>query len=170
MITRINDTFFDDLSQKASLSARKRSHHNFHKRHGEPVQRLCIALDRGTYVRPHKHPEANKWELLLVLRGAVEMLVFSQSGEVLTRLHLSHDGPERGVEILSNTWHTVFPLKDSTVVMEVKEGPYTPVTPGSFAAWAPEEGSEEVAAFLDCGRLGPGLGIGTGRLHRLLNI
>lgn len=153
MLKRINDAFFADLSRKASQSARKRSHHNFHKRHGEPVQRLCIALDRGTYVRPHKHPEANKWELLLVLKGALEMLIFNHAGEVLTRLYLSSDGPDRGVEIPANTWHTVFPLEDGSVIIEVKEGPYTPLTPDRFAGWAPEEGSEEVAAFLDWARL-----------------
>ncbi|MDH4099604.1 MAG: WbuC family cupin fold metalloprotein [Nitrospirota bacterium] len=157
MIRRINDAFFDELAQKASQSPRKRSHHNFHKQHGEPVQRLCIALDRGTYVRPHKHPEANKWELMLVLRGAVELLIFSRSGEVLSRLHLSSDGPERGVEIRNNTWHTVFPLEDGSVIIEAKEGPYAPVSPDSFAHWAPEEGSDEVAAFLEwAGRAKPG--------------
>jgi hypothetical protein len=35
------------------------------------------------------------------------------------------------------------------VIFEVKEGPYTPVTAADLAAWAPEEGTPEAAAFVE---------------------
>ncbi|HIC0138358.1 TPA: WbuC family cupin fold metalloprotein, partial [Enterobacter hormaechei] len=50
---------FNDLrkqSAQAANSPRLRAHHNFHPELSDPVQRLAIAMEPGTYVRPHRHP------------------------------------------------------------------------------------------------------------------
>jgi len=51
----LDDELFNDLLIKAELSDRKRSHHCLHTEHEDPVQRMCIALKKGIYVRPHFH-------------------------------------------------------------------------------------------------------------------
>ena len=145
---KLDDEFFQQLILEASKSPRKRSHYNLHKELNEPVQRLCIALKKGTYVRPHHHPKSNKWELMLALRGSVALLVFDKDGVILERLLLNQNDSLSGIELKPNTWHTVFPLTDDAVILEIKEGPYTPTEESDFAPWAPEEGDNEVMQFL----------------------
>ncbi|MGA8322255.1 MAG: WbuC family cupin fold metalloprotein [Xanthobacteraceae bacterium] len=46
-----------ELLGKAASSERKRAHLLLHGGHHDPVQRMVIALEPGTYVRPHRHSE-----------------------------------------------------------------------------------------------------------------
>ena len=39
-------------------------------------------MEPATYVRPHRHPEAGKWELFTVLRGSLVALTFDDEGRV----------------------------------------------------------------------------------------
>ena len=54
-------------SQQAQQSPRQRANCNLHPQLDDPIQRLAIAMEPGTYVRPHRHPHT--WELLYPLRG-----------------------------------------------------------------------------------------------------
>ena len=148
MNIKLDDSFCEQLLLQASESPRRRSHYNLHKELNEPVQRLCIALKKGTYVRPHHHPKSNKWELMLALRGTVSLIIFNNEGTILEKLSLSHGDTLSGIEMKPNTWHTVFPLTDDAVILEVKEGPFTPTQKSDFASWAPVEGEEQVITFL----------------------
>lgn len=42
-------------SEAAATSPRLRAHRNFHPELSDPVQRLAIAMEPGTYIRPHRH-------------------------------------------------------------------------------------------------------------------
>ena len=148
MNLKLDEKLFDQLLLHANESQRKRSHRNIHSELDEPVQRLCIGLKKGTYVRPHYHPKTNKWELLLVLKGSVGLVIFDEDGKIIERLSLNIGGSICGIEIEPNTWHTVFPLTDEAVIMEVKEGPFTPTEKNEFASWAPAEGEIGVKDFL----------------------
>lgn len=148
MNIKLDDSFFQKLLSEASLSPRKRSHFNLHKELDESVQRLCIALKKGTYVRPHYHPKNNKWELILALRGAVVLLIFDSAGVIIDRLKLRQGESLTGIELEPGTWHTLFPLDDEAVILEIKEGPYTPTELSDFASWAPAEGEINVSEFL----------------------
>ena len=145
---KLDNQFFQKLLNEAESSPRKRSHFNLHKELSEPVQRLCIALKKGTYVRPHHHPKNNKWELMLALKGSVALLIFDEQGTLLERLLLNTNDSINGIELQPNTWHTVFPVSDDAVILEIKEGPYTPTKSSDFAQWAPCEGDDEVSDFL----------------------
>ena len=146
---KLDNTLFDDLIQQAKQSPRKRSHFNLHQSLEEPVQRLCIGLVKGTYVRPHYHPQANKWELLMCLQGTVGLVIFDREGQILDRYTLGPNETISATESEANTWHTVYPISDEAIIFEVKEGPYTPTEPSDFAAWSPPEGDTAVTDFLD---------------------
>jgi cupin fold WbuC family metalloprotein len=146
-LTALDDRFFEPLLAEAVLSPRKRAHRNLHADFNEPVQRTCIALAAGTYVRPHTHLQATKRELILSLRGRTAVLIFDAQGVVTERLTLNADQVS-GIEIPPGVWHTVFPLTDTAVILEVKQGPYIPSDPVCFAEWAPAEGDAAVAEFL----------------------
>lgn len=137
---RIDQTLLAILSAQAAASPRLRAHHNLHPQLDDKVQRLCIAMEPCTYVRPHRHMQPETWEILLILSGAVALLIFDESGRVLERVELAAGGEVTAVEIPANTWHAVASLKAGTVVFEVKQGPYAPITEANYAPWSPADG------------------------------
>jgi cupin fold WbuC family metalloprotein len=143
----IDDALLHGLSERAAGTARRRVNHNLHPALGDPVQRLCNAFEPGTYVRPHRHTQAGRWELFLALIGRAAVLVFDGDGRVQRRVVLDAGGPVRGVELSAGTWHTVVSLDPGTVLFEVKPGPYEALTDKDFAPWAPAEGEAAAARF-----------------------
>jgi len=145
----IDTLLLNSLSDKAKDSTRKRAHHNLHLELGDPVQRLCIAMEPDTYVRPHRHSDPETWEILMILRGSAVILFFNEKGKILDRVILSADGKTRAVEFPANTWHAPVSLETNTVVFEVKQGPYAPLAETNLAAWAPSEGNPAMVRFLE---------------------
>ncbi|ERE20324.1 WbuC family cupin fold metalloprotein [Pseudogulbenkiania ferrooxidans] len=135
-----------DLSAKAACAPRLRAHHNIHTELDDVVQRLAIAMEPDTYVRPHRHPGSP--ELLIMLSGALDWIEFDASGETVVARHRLGDGGARAFEMPAGTWHSVVSLEPGSVVFEVKRGPYQPLPESDQAAWAPTEGDARVADML----------------------
>jgi len=142
---RIDSALLDSLAEKATAPPRYRAHFNLHPELNDPVQRLCIAMEPATYVRPHRHSDPETWELLTILRGSLALTVFDERGTVIDRVVLNAGGPVTAVEFQQNTWHAPASLEPGTVVLEVKQGPYKPIEEQNSAAWAPAEGSPGAA-------------------------
>jgi cupin fold WbuC family metalloprotein len=138
LMKNVSSDLMDQWLIEAAQSPRKRSHYNYHPSLDDPVQRLCIALCKGTYVRPHRHPQDDRWELIIALRGRTAMVTFDDAGKPQDK-HLLCPLSLPAVECPPNTWHTLYPLDDESVIMEIKQGPYLPNQPEYFATWAPEE-------------------------------
>jgi len=128
------------LFAEAAKSPRKRSHLLLHEGHHDQVQRLLIAAQPGTYVRPHQHTK--QWEMLTLLRGRVEVLIFDEQTILTRRMVLDSSSPV--AQIAQSAWHGCLIKAPDTIVLEVKPGPYQP---NEFAPWAPEEGTAEAAAL-----------------------
>ncbi|MFK5950674.1 MAG: WbuC family cupin fold metalloprotein [Methylococcales bacterium] len=146
---KIDNKLFERLLSEAESSPRKRAHYNIHQNYSEPVQRLCIALKKGTYVRPHFHADVNSWEMIMAIKGEVTILIFNSSGHINERIELSPNTGNIGIELQPNTWHMVFPSGSEAVIFEVKEGPFTAKKKCDFASWSPEEGNNDVQGFLN---------------------
>jgi len=144
----IGAEFFSELEKQAAAAPRKRAHHNLHQSLDEAIHRLCIAADPATYIRPHRHARAGGWELLVILKGAADVLVFDNDGVLKARVELSAAGATRAIEIDENTFHGFIPQAQGSIVLEVKQGPYVPTPEKDFAPWAPAEGSADAARFL----------------------
>jgi len=129
------------LADAAAASARRRSHILLHADHQDQVQRLLIALEPDSYVRPHVHSE--QWEMIVLLRGRLDLLIFTPQAELTQRLAMSAASPV--VQIPRGTWHGGVALESQTLVMEVKPGPYRP---NEFADWGPEEGEAASGTFV----------------------
>jgi len=144
----LDDCLLDELVAKAKASTRLRANHNVHASLDEPVQRLFIAIEPGSYVQPHRHPEQGKWEFFMLVRGRLAALLFDDQGKLLRREELSPAGPVYGFEIPPNSWHCVVALEPGSVFFEVKHGPYTPLSDKDFAGWAPREGDPGCGGFV----------------------
>lgn len=138
---QLTDSSLDTLSQQARLSPRLRANHNLHEDLNDPVQRLAIAMEPDTYVRPHRH--AQTWELLAALRGRFVVLLFDDAGVVTERIVLGEEC--RVIEFPANTWHAVLSLDSGGVIFEVKHGPYAPLTEKDFAPWGKAGEGDEAA-------------------------
>lgn len=130
------------LTDQAAVAPRGRAHLLLHGGPTDQVQRLVIAAQPGTYVRPHRH--SHQWEMLILQSGCADILMVSGAGEVLRRIRLDRDAPV--IEIPMAEWHTCVVRAPDTVIMEIKPGPYQP---NEFADWAPEEASDRAAEFVE---------------------
>lgn len=128
------------LCREAAAAPRGRAHQLWHVDHGDPVQRLAMALQPGTYVRPHRHAEPPKWEALFLVQGHVALLTFDDEGTVQGRVELSHADGSIVIETSAGTWHSLVALEPDSVLFEFKQGPFAP---SEFAEWAPAEGSAD---------------------------
>jgi cupin fold WbuC family metalloprotein len=143
----VDHNLFSELSKNALISPRKRTHFNLHEELSDPIQRLIVAIEPGSYIRPHRHPEPDKWESFFVFSGSAVMLVFSEQGKIVERAELINGGPVVCAEIPPGVWHTLAATSPGTVLMELKPGPYSPLSEENFASWAPAENSGTCSQF-----------------------
>lgn len=154
MEKRIHASQFRDLTSAASKAERGRAHLNTHDSLDADVQRLFIATSRDTYIRPHRHSEAHKWEFFVLIEGRMDLLIFDDAGTIVERCPLSPTDT-RAVEIPPGQWHSYVCYQSGTLALEVKQGAYTPSDDNDLAPWAPEESSARSESFLGWMRTAP---------------
>ena len=138
---QITPTMLHSLSQQAQESPRRRANLNLHGELSDPIQRLAIAMEPDTYVRPHRHPHT--WELLYPLNGRFVVLHFDDAGVVTARSVLGEEAAV--IETPAGGWHAVLSLDAGGVIFEVKHGPYRPIADADYAPWSPAAESTDTA-------------------------
>jgi len=144
----VTSAILTELSTTATGARRRRANHNLHPQLDDPIQRLLNAVEPSTYVRPHRHAAPPRWEAFVALTGRAAVLLLDDEGTVTARAEIAPGGPVLVVEIEAGTWHSLVSLVSGTVLLEVKPGPYVPVTDKDFAAWAPAEGAPGAAGLV----------------------
>ena len=149
---QLTDTMLNVLSQQAQQSPRRRANLNLHQDLSDPIQRLAIAMEPDTLVRPHRHPHT--WEMLYPVRGRFVVLHFDDTGSVIDRAVLGADC--RVVETPSGMWHAVLSLDSGGIIFEVKHGPYTLIAEPDFAPWsaADDTAAAQLNAWYAAARVG----------------
>jgi len=141
---QITASQLDHLAQAAQASPRRRANLNVHQALSDPIQRLAIAMEPDTVIRPHRHPQT--WELLYALRGRFVVLLFDDAGKVIQRTILGEDAFV--VETPVGQWHAVLSLDEGGVIFEVKHGPYQPIAEADFSSWGLCDEELHTAALL----------------------
>lgn len=145
----INEQLLNETAERAKQSPRLRMNYNFHEELDDPVNRLINAMEPGTYLRPHRHLNPDKDEVFLLLRGKVAVFIFDEKGNIIEKLVLDPKAGVYGAEIKAGIWHGLLVLESGSVIYEVKQGPFAPLSPENFAPWSPEpEDTEGVGEFL----------------------
>jgi cupin fold WbuC family metalloprotein len=151
----INAETVANLISRAAASPRKRMNFNLHTELSDPVNRFLNAGLAGTYVRPHRH-QIDKWELVGVLQGSFDVVLFAPNGVIKNRFKLGL-GDINLAEIPGGDWHSIVFRAPAAVVLEVKPGPYEPQLDKEFAEWAPAENDPAAGLFVSwLERAGPG--------------
>lgn len=144
---RIDINLINTTSEKAKVSPRLRTNHNFHQAVDDPLNRMLNAMEPGTYVQPHKHENPDKREAFLILRGKILVISFDEWGNVVDYVTLNPETGNFGLEIPPRTYHTLICLEPGSVLYELKDGPYNAHNDKVFATWAPTEGSAEADGY-----------------------
>lgn len=118
----IDDKILDDLSAQAKASPRLRMNYNFHHSLDELCHRMLNALEPGTEVPIHHHPD--KDETFVILRGKIRVTTFNDDGSVVDSVVLCQDDGIFGVDIPKNVWHTLEALEPNSCIFECKQGPF----------------------------------------------
>ncbi|ELY3469134.1 WbuC family cupin fold metalloprotein [Cronobacter universalis] len=131
----IETSQLDLLFEQAKSSERLRSHLLLHHSHQDKVQRLLIAMVRGSYVEPHYHELPQQWEMFTILQGQIQVTLFNSKGEILTRFLAGEGTGVSIVELSPGDIHSVECVSEKAIMMEVKEGPFDPAYAKAFPHW-----------------------------------
>lgn len=132
----IDNLLMEKLFVEASKSERKRSHLLLHGGHHEKVQRLIIALLKGSYVEPHYHELPHQWEMFIVTEGCVQVTLYTNEGTIHSSFQV---GPQTGksiVEFAPGDIHSVECMSNRAVMVEIKEGPFDPNFAKTTPLWS----------------------------------
>lgn len=121
----ISNQIIDNLIAEAKASPRLRKNYNLHASTSDSVQRMFNAMEPGTIVPIHRHKSVN--ETMILLRGKMKVIEYDENYSPTSTI-LDINSGNIGVHIKSCVWHTVEVLEKGTVVFEVKEGPYQPLS------------------------------------------
>lgn len=122
----IDDKLLDEVAAKAKASERLRMNYNLHETLDAKAQRLLNALEPGTVLPIHRHPHTA--ETYMLLRGRIDVMFYDDTRREIQRFELDPRRGNYGVQIPKGQWHTLV-VHESSVIFEVKDGPYTPLTP-----------------------------------------
>lgn len=122
----IDNTLLDQVTQQAKMSPRLRMNYNLHDSLDSKAQRLFNALEPGTELPVHRHLHTS--ETYIVVRGRMNVLFYNDDKQLMEGCELDPQRGFYGVQIPAGQWHTLEVLESGTVIFEVKDGPYTPLT------------------------------------------
>lgn len=126
----INDDLLKKVSKQAKESERLRMNYNLHDSLDAPVQKLLNALEPGTELAIHRHKETA--ETYLLLKGEIKVVFFDDKKKITDEFILNPEKGNYGIDIPVGQWHTIEVLETGSVIFEVKEGPYKPITEGDI--------------------------------------
>jgi len=137
------------VTEQARLSPRLRKNHNIHPADDSRCHRLLNAVEPLSYICPHRHLDPEKDEAFILMSGRLGVITFTETGEVLEAVILSHQSGNLAADVPHGVYHTAVSLEPGTVFYETKAGPYLPLTEAEKAAWAPGENDAEAPLFLE---------------------
>lgn len=141
----ISSDAIERLKNMALAAPLKRARICLHGSHEDAVQEMVIALHRDTYIRPHRHQ--NGTESFHMIEGAVLVVFFEETGDVLKTLRLEADIRATFLYRLSASfWHAVIPLTEFAVFHEVAKGPFGL---SEYPAWEPANEPGAIQQFKD---------------------
>lgn len=123
----IDESLLDSVSAQAKASPRLRMNFNFHQSLDDKCHRMLNAIEPGSVLPIHRHQKTS--ETVVCLRGRLVWEFYDELERRCTeRIELSPNGPIVALNIPIGQWHTVQALESGSVILEVKDGPYEPIS------------------------------------------
>ena len=123
----ITQALLDNLTEQAKASPRLRMNLDLRNSAEDQSQRMLNAIEPGSSLPIHRHQKT--FETVVCLRGRLVEEYYDELERRCTEaIELSPNGPVVALNIPAGQWHTVRSLESGTVIMEVKDGPYEPIS------------------------------------------
>ena len=124
---KITQAILDELTAKAKESPRLRMNLDLRDSAEDSSQRMLNAIEPGSPLPIHRHQ--NTSETVICLRGRLVEEFYDDLERTCTeRIELSPCGPVVALNIPAGQWHTVQALESGTVILEMKNGKYEPIS------------------------------------------
>ena len=125
---KITQAILDKLTAEAKASPRWRMNLDLRDSEDDQSQRMLNAIEPGSEVPIHRHQKTS--ETVVCLRGRLIEEYYDDLERICTEaIELTPNGPVVALNIPAGQWHTVRALESGTVILEVKDGPYEPLSP-----------------------------------------
>ena len=127
MDMKITQTILDELTAKAKESPRLRMNLDLRDSAEDTSQRMLNAIEPGSPLPIHRHQKTS--ETVVCIRGRLVEEFYDDLERICTeRIELSPNGPVVALNIPAGQWHTVQSLESGTVILEMKNGKYEPIS------------------------------------------
>ena len=124
---KITQALLDELTAKAKESPRLRMNLDLRDSAEDTSQRMLNAIEPGSPLPIHRHQKTS--ETVVCIRGRLVEEFYDDLERICTeRIELSPNGPVVALNIPAGQWHTVQSLESGTVILEMKNGKYEPIS------------------------------------------
>lgn len=124
----LNTELFDKLTALAKASPRLRMNFDLRNTSDDKSQRMLNALEPGTVMPIHRHRCSS--ETVTVLRGKVKWLYYDENGKLTDTFIVAPGSHLCGLSVPKGQWHSLECMESGTVILEAKDGVYTPLGVG----------------------------------------
>ena len=123
----ITQTLLDSLTSQARCSDRLRMNYDLRNSDSDQSQRMLNAIEPESIIPIHRHQTTS--ETVVIIRGHAQELLYDQTGHhVVEVVDLVPGGETVAINVPKGQWHTVRSMQSGTVIMECKDGMYTPMS------------------------------------------
>lgn len=127
LFMKITQALLDQLTKQAKASSRLRMNYDLRNNEGDQSQRMLNAIEPGSPLPIHRHQKTS--ETVVCLRGRLVEEYYDDLERICTEaVELSPNGPVVALNIPAGQWHTVRALESGTVILEIKNGAYEPIS------------------------------------------
>ena len=127
MNEKITQGLMDSLTEQAKASPRLRMNLDLRNSDKDQSQRMLNAIEPGSPLPIHRHQKTS--ETVVCIRGRLVEEYYDELERICTeRIELSPCGPVMALNIPAGQWHTVQALESGTVILEMKNGKYEPLS------------------------------------------
>ena len=124
---KITQAILDGLTEQAKNSPRLRMNLDLRDSDSDNSQRMLNAIEPGSLLPIHRHQKTS--ETVVCLRGRLVEEFYDELERTCTEaIELSPNGFVVALNIPAGQWHTVKALESGTVILEMKNGAYEPLS------------------------------------------
>ena len=124
---KITQALLDKLTEEAKASPRLRMNLDLRNDENDGSQRMLNAIEPGSPLPIHRQQKTS--ETVVCLRGRLVEEFYDDLERTCTeRIELSPNGPVVVLNIPAGQWHTVRSLESGTIILEMKDGAYEPLS------------------------------------------
>ena len=124
---KITQALLDSLTEQAKASPRLRMNYDLRNSDADQSQRMLNAIEPGSVVPIHRHKKTS--ETVVCLRGRIVEEYYDELERICTEaIEVSPKGAVVALNIPAGQWHSLRSLESGTVIIEMKNGAYEPIS------------------------------------------